>query len=51
MVEALKVGATIEDMNMNKLLEALETTDNEDLTFVYESILEQSKHHMQAFLR
>jgi hypothetical protein len=36
---------------MAKLLEVIENTDNEDVTFVYESVLEQSHHHMNAFIR
>jgi hypothetical protein len=50
-VDALLVGATIEDLNMAKLLEVIENTDNDDIKFVYESVLVQSHHHMNAFIR
>ena len=50
LVAALTVWATIEDMNMAKLQEVITNTDNEDIAFVYESVLAQSHHHMQAFI-
>jgi hypothetical protein len=49
--DALLVGATIEDINMAKLLEVKENSNNEDVRFVYESVLEQSHNHMNAFIR
>jgi hypothetical protein len=51
LVDALLVWATIEDINMAKLLEVIENTDNEDLAFVYQSVLWQSHNHMRAFIK
>ncbi|USN55025.1 MAG: DUF2202 domain-containing protein [Candidatus Peribacteria bacterium] len=33
------------------MLEVIEHTDNPDIEFVYTSVLEQSHHHMQAFIK
>jgi hypothetical protein len=35
---------------MAKLLKVINNTDNEDIQFVYESVLEQSHHHMNSFI-
>ncbi len=47
---ALKVGATIEDLDINDLNELLEETVNEDVVRVYTNLLKGSENHMRAFV-
>lgn len=48
--DALKVGATIEDLDLYDLEEALNTTDNDDIKMVYENLMRGSQNHMRAFI-
>jgi hypothetical protein len=47
--EALLVGATIEDVDIFDLLHELELVDNEDITRVFENLLQGSENHLRAF--
>jgi len=48
--DAIEVGLTIEDLDINDLEMALEhDVDNEDIAEVYNSLLMGSKNHMKAF--
>lgn len=49
-MDALKVGAMIEDLDIYDLEEALERTDNEDIKMVYENLMRGSQNHMRAFV-
>ncbi|OQY09422.1 MAG: hypothetical protein B6I29_03455 [Marinitoga sp. 4572_148] len=49
-IDALKVGATIEDLDIYDLDKLLETTDNEDIKLVYENLKQGSENHMRAFV-
>ncbi len=49
-VDALKVGATIEDLDLYDLEHALNFTDNEDIKIVYQNLIRGSQNHMRAFL-
>jgi hypothetical protein len=49
LVEALMVGAAIEDMDIYDLQELLAQTDNQDITAVYENLLRGSRNHLRAF--
>lgn len=49
-VEALKVGATIEDMDIYDLNEKLASTDNDDITAVYSNLKNGSENHLRAFV-
>jgi len=51
LVEALKVGATIEDLDIKDLEEALEKVDNEDIRIVYSNLMKGSRNHLRAFTR
>lgn len=46
---ALTVGATIEDLDLFDLEEALKSVDNQDITFVYENLSKGSRNHMRSF--
>lgn len=48
--DALKTGATIEDLDLFDLGEGIASTDNEDIRTVYENLQNGSRHHMQAFV-
>jgi hypothetical protein len=48
-VDALKVGATIEDLDI-KDLEDVKTTDNDDVRFVYNNLEKGSRNHLRAFV-
>ncbi len=49
-VEALRVGATIEDLDIYDLLECLLETDNDDITRVYLHLVRGSRNHLRAFV-
>jgi hypothetical protein len=49
LVEALKVGATIEDLDIRDLFEYEKDVDNDDIKYVYENLTRGSRNHMRAF--
>lgn len=49
--EALRIGATIEDLDIKDLNELLKKTDNQDIQFVYQNLKRGSMNHMRAFYR
>jgi hypothetical protein len=51
-VEALKVGAAIEEIDILDLLEQLnEVVDNQDLAYVYNNLNDGSENHLRAFVK
>lgn len=50
LADALKVGATIEDVDIYDLQRAVNETDNADIQQVYRSLLAGSENHMRAFV-
>lgn len=51
LIYALKVGATIEDLDIYDLEEFFKITDNEDIQFVYNNLMKGSENHMRAFIK
>jgi hypothetical protein len=49
LLEAYKVGATIEDLDIFDLKEAISKTDNQDLNLVWENLSMGSRNHMRSF--
>ena len=49
LVDALQVGATIEDLNIKDLQLQLTQTDNADIKSVYQNLLKGSRNHMRSF--
>lgn len=49
-IEALKVGAVIEEIDILDLEDYLENTDKEDLMIVYELLLLGSRNHLRSFV-
>lgn len=50
-LEAYKVGATIEDLDIFDLKNALLETDNQDIKLVYEMLSKGSRNHMRSFYK
>ncbi|ASJ12539.1 DUF2202 domain-containing protein [Thermococcus thioreducens] len=48
-VDALKVGALIEETDIVDLQERIAQTDNEDIKLVYENLMTGSENHLRAF--
>lgn len=48
--EALRVGAVIEETDIQDLLDRLAETNNEDIKMVYESLIRGSRNHLRAFV-
>jgi len=49
LVEALKVGATIEDLDLADVGKALEASDNRDIDTVMQNLAKGSRNHLRAF--
>ena len=49
-IDALIVGATIEDMDIKDLLDAIASTNNLGLQATYQNLLEGSKNHLRTFV-
>jgi hypothetical protein len=49
LVEAFKVGATIEDLDLFDVGKALETSDNRDIDAVMQNLARGSRNHLRAF--
>lgn len=50
-VDALNVGATIEDVDIVDLETRINQTDNEDIRLVFSNLLAGSENHLRAFTR
>jgi hypothetical protein len=50
-IEALKVGATIEDLDLYDLARWAKLTNKQDILSMYEVLAAGSRNHMRAFLR
>lgn len=51
LIEALKVGAYIEDLDIYDLKNLMKETDNEDILRIYNRLLLGSENHLRAFVR
>lgn len=51
LVEALKTGALIEELDISDLVDAMEATSNENILLVYENLYRGSRNHLRAFNR
>ncbi len=52
LIEALKVGALIEEIDIRDLVKELdEYVDNADVTLVYENLYRGSRNHLRAYVR
>lgn len=49
LLDALKAGATIEDLDIYDLKVALTKVDNQDITLVYNNLVKGSRNHLRSF--
>ncbi len=47
--DAMKVGATIEDLDIADLQKLLENTENEEVAILYQNLMKGSRNHMRSF--
>jgi hypothetical protein len=50
-LDALKAGAEIEEVDIKDLIQAIKDTDNNDIKFVYNNLLNASGNHLRAYMR
>jgi hypothetical protein len=50
-LEAYKVGATIEDLDIFDLKNTLISIDNQDIRLVYDNLTKGSRNHMRSFYK
>jgi len=50
LADALRVGATIEEIDILDLEERIAQTDNRDIQLVYENLMRGSRNHLRAFV-
>jgi hypothetical protein len=48
-IEALKVGATIEDLDIRDLMDLVEEVDNQDISMVFANLTKGSRNHLRSF--
>lgn len=51
LLEALKVGALIEEVDMRDIQHAIENANHADIIQTYENLLRGSRNHLRAFVR
>ena len=51
LIEALKIGAYIEELDIRDLKQLMKETDNEDIFATYNPLLQGSENHLRAFVR
>ena len=49
-IQALNIGATIEDLDIFDLLECVHDTDNVDIQTVYQNLMKGSRNHLRTFV-
>ena len=50
LIDALSVGAAIEELDMVDINNALVNVDNQDIRLVYENLLKGSRNHLRSFV-
>jgi len=50
LIDALKVGAAVEEIDMVDINTALLSVDNQDVRMVYENLLKGSRNHLRSFV-
>ncbi|HRW74348.1 MAG: DUF2202 domain-containing protein [Saprospiraceae bacterium] len=50
-IDALKVGALVEEVDIQDLQTALVKIDNQDIIWVYENLMKGSRNHLRAFVK
>ncbi len=50
LVDALKVGATVEDLDISDLKKWISITDNEDILLSYDNLIRGSRNHIRSYV-
>jgi hypothetical protein len=50
LIESLKVGAAIEEIDMIDINKAVLSIDNQDILLVYQNLLKGSRNHLRSFV-
>jgi hypothetical protein len=48
-LDAFKIGATIEDLDLYDLTEWVKYADNQDVLFIYQNLMKGSRNHLRSF--
>lgn len=51
LLNALKVGASIEDLDISDIQSMISTTDNQDISLVFLNLVKGSRNHLRSFYR
>jgi hypothetical protein len=51
LLDAYKVGATIEDLDLFDLTDQISSIDNQDILLVYDNLAKGSRNHMRSFYK
>lgn len=51
LIDSLKVGAAIEELDMLDINTQLQTVDNQDIRLVYDNLLKGSRNHLRSFYK
>ncbi len=51
LLDGLKVGATIEDLDIKDLEDFMKTINNQDIILVYQNLTKGSRNHLRSFVR
>ncbi|MBF0211330.1 MAG: DUF2202 domain-containing protein [Desulfamplus sp.] len=51
LIDALKVGAAVEELDIADLVTAIEASDNQDIKAVYENLMKGSRNHLRSYVR
>ena len=51
LIEALTVGAEIEELDIRDLMNQITAVDNRDILLVYNNLLSASRNHLRAFVK
>jgi hypothetical protein len=49
LLEGVKVGATVEDLDIYDLNEYMKNVDNQDITYVFQNLTKGSRNHLRSF--
>lgn len=49
LLEGVKVGAIVEDLDIYDLNEYMKNVDNQDITYVYQNLTKGSRNHLRSF--
>ena len=51
LIDALKVGTAIEEIDIIDIANALTYIDNQDVIYVFDNLMKGSRNHLRAFVR